>query len=144
MTEHTMQQSIHECLQQWLGSLGLYGFDSSESQDQPLQQCATVQIEGSIRWNIEVRATKALLHRVALEMTGMSKKKLDAELLDDVLREFANTMGGNLYPILEGAKSMRVPRSEPATGRINASVCLTSGDMTAQVTLLNETTLNDR
>lgn len=77
---------------------------------------ASLAFEGEGPAGVAVGLSPLALERVTEAMTGLPPEAQDPELLQDIVGEFANILGGNLQPMLEGTTGLCLPsRAAPAT-----------------------------
>ena len=114
------------CAQQWLSSLGWTDW-FAEAPEVVEGPSASLRIEGTKAWVVQVCASERVLRRAAEELTGVSTEDVDDELLQDMVRELVNTLGGNLYPSLEGATKIGLPCAGVPGGTEVARVRLGDG-----------------
>ena len=114
------------CAQQWARSLGLTGLLPA-SPPPASGMAAEVRIEGTPSWVLRVEATELTVRAAAGQLTKLESGAIEAELLRDMIREMTNTIAGNLYPALDGAKGLGLPQAEVSGGVEVARVGLSDG-----------------
>ena len=120
------RQALLECAQQWATSLELTGLHP-ESNRAPKGRSAELLLRGSPGHVLRVQACDTTVHRAAMNLTHLDEGDVSEALLEDMLGEIANTVGGNLYPVLSGATGLGLPEREVLGGLELARVCLGDG-----------------
>lgn len=76
---------------------------------------AVLGFEGEGAAGVAVGLSPAAVAAVAEAMTGLGKEDQDDDLMQDVVGELANVLGGNLQPLLSGTTGLCLPsRAAPA------------------------------
>lgn len=89
---------------------------------------ATLGFSGEGVAGVAVGLSPAALARVTHAMTGVPPEAQDDELLQDIVGEFANILGGNLQPLLEGTTGLCLP-SRAASGALPPGPTLRCGEV---------------
>jgi chemotaxis protein CheX len=90
--------------------LGLYlGELVVEPADIGFSFCASVQLIGNWEGAVVVACDEPFARQTAAAMFGSSAIALTDEEMSDAIGELANTIAGNVKPLLEGASSISLP-----------------------------------
>lgn len=111
---HVDDEFIRELTQMvWTTVVGLEAYERAPGADDAEEITTSVDISGAWEGTVSLTLTAALGKHVAATMLACPEAETSQELMQDVLRELANMLGGNVKGIIPGECKLSLPRVEP-------------------------------
>lgn len=111
---HLDDEFIRELTQMiWSTVVGLDAHERPPGTDEDGDITTSVDISGAWDATVSLTLSKALGRYVASTMLECPESETSQELMQDVLRELANVIGGNVKGIVPGQCKLSLPRVEP-------------------------------
>ena len=111
---HVDDEFIRELTQMvWTTVVGLEAYERAPGTDEVEEITTSVDISGAWEGTVSLTLTTALGKHVAATMLACPEAETSQELMQDVLRELANMIGGNVKGLIPGQCKLSLPRVEP-------------------------------